>query len=255
MTMLRIAYQPGNTVLHELHPLVKSAWLVAGTVLLFAVHSPWFVLGVLALLLLAFRLARLPLGKVRGTRLILTTALVLAALQVAFVRQGVALVEIGPLTLTSGGIEMAIYVSGRFAGVVLLSYLYVMSTDPNKLAYGLMQAGVPYRYGFALITALRLVPIFEQEGRIVYNAQLARGVRYDTRSLRRFLTLARQFTMPLLVSALGKADTLAVAMEGRCFGKHPTRTFLRTVRTRRSDWIALLVLLVTIAAMVGYSIR
>jgi energy-coupling factor transport system permease protein len=188
-------------------------------------------------------------------RLILTTALVLAVLQIAFVRQGTILAEIGPLALTSGGIEMAVYVAGRFAGVVLLSYLYVMTTDPNRLAYGLMQAGVPYRYGFALITALRLVPIFEQEGRIVYNAQLARGVRYDTRSLRRFLTLARQFTLPLLVSALGKADTLAVAMEGRCFGKHPTRTFLRTVRMKRLDWIALLVLLVTIAATVGYSIH
>jgi energy-coupling factor transport system permease protein len=249
--MLRITYRPGSSALHALHPLVKSAWLVAGTVLLFAVHSPWFVLGVVALLLLAFRLVRLPMAKVRGTRLTLTTALLLAVLQVAFVRRGRVLFEIGPLSLYSGGLEMAGYVAGRFAGVVLLSYLYVMTTDPNRLAYALMQAGVPYRYGFALITALRLVPILEQEGRTVYNAQLARGVRYDTRSLRRFLTLARQFTMPLLVSALGKADTLAVAMEGRCFGKHSTRTYLRTVRMRRADWIALGALLVAIVAATG----
>jgi energy-coupling factor transport system permease protein len=101
-----------------------------------------------------------------------------------------------------------------------------------------MQAGLPYRYGFALITALRLVPTFEQEGQIVYSAQLARGVRYDVRSPRRFLTLARQFVLPLLVSALGKVDALAVSMEGRCFGRYRARTFLREVRATWLDGVA-----------------
>jgi energy-coupling factor transport system permease protein len=114
-----------------------------------------------------------------------------------------------------------------------------------------MRAGLPYRYGFALITALRLVPTFEQEGQVVYNAQLARGVRYDVRSPRRFLTLARQFVLPLLVSALGKVDALAVSMEGRCFGKYPTRTFLREVRATWRDGVAAGVLVMGIAA-IGY---
>jgi energy-coupling factor transport system permease protein len=102
-----------------------------------------------------------------------------------------------------------------------------------------MRAGLPYRYGFALITALRLVPTFEQEGEIVYSAQLARGMRYDVRSPRRFLTLARQFVLPLLISALGKVDALAVSMEGRCFGKYRRRTFLREVRATWLDGVAL----------------
>jgi energy-coupling factor transport system permease protein len=250
--MLRITHQPGSSVFHRLHPVVKGAWLIAGTCLVFVVRSPWFVLGFVALLLLVFRLSGLPLGKVRGTRLILTTALLLATLQVAFVRQGPALVEVGPLRLTQGGIEAAAYIAGRFASVVLLSYLYVLTTDPNELVYGLMQAGVPYRYGFALITALRLVPVFEQEGRIVYNAQLARGVRYDTHSPRRFLTLARQFTMPLLVSALSKVDALAVSMEGRCFGKYSTRTYRTRVQMTWLDWVALGGLLLVVLATVGY---
>jgi energy-coupling factor transport system permease protein len=123
--------------------------------------------------------------------------------------------------------------------VVLLSYLFVLTTEPNDLAYALMCAGLPYRYGFALITALRLVPVFEEEGRIVYNAQLARGVEYDVRSPRRLVVLGRQFFLPLLVSALGKVDTLAVSMEGRCFGRYPTRTFLREVHVSRLDWLAM----------------
>jgi energy-coupling factor transport system permease protein len=233
-----LTYQPGRSVLHGMHPLVKAAWLLAGTVFVFVVHSPWAVLAVLALALFAFPIARLSLGGVRGIRLFVTTVLVLTALQILFVRTGAVLLGLGPLVVTTGGVEGAVYVAGRFLSVVLLSYLFVLTTDPNDLAYGLMQAGVPYRYGFALITALRLVPIFEQEGQIVYRAQLARGVRYDTRSLRRFLTLARQFFLPLLISALGKVDALAVSMEGRCFGKFPSRTFLKEVHFTRRDVLA-----------------
>jgi energy-coupling factor transport system permease protein len=158
---------------------------------------------------------------------------------------------LGPLVITSGGIEAGVYIAGRFLSVILLSYLFVLTTEPNDLAYALMRAGLPYRYGFSLITALRLVPTFEQEGRTVYAAQLARGVRYDVRSPRRFLTLIRQFILPLLVSALGKVDVLAVSMEGRCFGKYPTRTFVRQVKATWRDGVAAGLLVVAVAGLVG----
>jgi energy-coupling factor transporter transmembrane protein EcfT len=50
-----------------------------------------------------------------------------------------------------------------------------------------------------------------------------------------------------LVSALGKVDALAVSMEGRCFGKYPTRTFLREVRATWLDAVAVGVLFVGMA--------
>ena len=224
--------------------------MLFATVILFVVPSPWMVFSSVGLLLLAFSRAGLSLGQVRGARLFITTALLLGALQVLFVRQGVVLTRVGSLIVTADGVEAGAYVAGRFISVVLLSYLFVLTTDPNDLAYALMRAGVPYRYGFALVTALRLVPAFEQEGQIVYNAQLARGVQYDVRSPRRFLTLARQFFMPLLVSALGKVDALAVSMEGRCFGKYATRTFLREIHPTRWDTVAMILLLLGIVATV-----
>ena len=246
----RIAYQPGSSLLHRLHPLVKLLWMLLATLALFSLHSPWTVLAVLGLTVVAFPLCGLRLRGVRGMRLVLTTATLLGVLQLLFVHSGPVLIQLGPLTITQDGLQGAVYVAGRFASVVLLSYLFVLTTDPNDLAYALMRAGLPYRYGFALITALRLVPVFEQEGQIVYNAQLARGVQYDVRSPRRLLALARQFFLPLLVSALGKVDALAVSMEGRCFGKYPTRTFLREVHLARRD-VAALVALALVAALGG----
>jgi len=69
---------------------------------------------------------------------------------------------------------------------------------------------------------------------------------------RRLLLLARQFFMPLLVSALGKVDSLAVSMEGRCFGKYRTRTFLKQVHFTRADAVGVVLLLAAIAATVSY---
>jgi energy-coupling factor transport system permease protein len=238
----RVTYHPGDSLLHYLHPLTKIAWLIGGTAAVFVVRSPWAVAVAVALLLLGFPLAGVRLGRVRGTRLFISTASLLGLLQVLFVHEGAVLLEIGPLAVTSGGVARGVYVAGRFLGVIFLSYLFVLTTEPNDLAYALMRSGLPYRYGFALITALRLVPAFEQEGQIVYNAQLARGVRYDVSSPRRFLTLARQFILPLLISALGKVDALAVSMEGRCFGRYPTRTFLREVQATWRDAVAMGVL-------------
>jgi energy-coupling factor transport system permease protein len=246
--MLKIVYRAGGSILHRLHPLDKGAWLVACTALLFLVRVPGAILGGMALLIAAFPLSGLPLLRLRGIRVLGLTALSLVALQLLFAREGPPLARLGPVRLTWGGLRAGLYVGGRFVSVVLLSYLYVLSTDPNDLAYALMRAGLPYRYGFALITALRLVPTFEQEGQIVYHAQLARGVRYDVRSPRRFLTLARQFFLPLLVSALGKVDALSVSMEGRCFGKYPTRTFLRQVHWTGRDWASMAVLAAVVAA-------
>ena len=248
----RLTYQPGTSFLHRLHPLVKLAWVLFVTVVAFVVPSPWLVLGIVGLTLVLFPWCGLRLGGLRGLRLLAGTALLLALLQVLFQHEGAVLFQLGPLVPTIGGVTAGIYVGGRFLAVVLCSYLFVLTTDPADLAYALMRAGVPYRFGFALVTALRMVAVFEEEGQTVYRAQLARGVQYDVRSPRRLLTLARQFLLPLLISALGKVDGLAVSMEGRCFGKYPTRTFVKVTPLTRFDGFAAGLLLAAAAATVGY---
>ena len=246
----RIAYQPGNSMLHHLHPLVKLAYLLFGTAFVFVVQNPWIISGFLALIVLMFPASRLRLRGMRGTRIFVVTACTLALLQIIFVHDGVVLFDLGVLAPTTGGVEAGVYIAARFLTVVFLSYLFVLTTEPGDLAYALMRIGVPYRFGFALITAIRLVPMFEQEGQTIYNAQIMRGVRYDVRSPRRFLTLGRQFFLPLLVSALSKVDALAASMEGRCFGKYSERSFRRQTRFTRADAFVTAVLVLAIVATV-----
>jgi energy-coupling factor transporter transmembrane protein EcfT len=53
-----------------------------------------------------------------------------------------------------------------------------------------------------------------------------------------------------LVSALGKVDALAVSMEGRCFGKYATRTFLREIQATWRDGVAMGILVVVVVVVV-----
>lgn len=244
-----LRYIPGNSFIHKLHPLLKLFWLVAGSIVVFIVQRWWTVYPFILLIWVALLSARVQVSARRGMRLFLTTSLMLFGFQAFFNQGGETVFMPFNRAVTSEGLETGAYVAGRFLAVILLSYLFILTTEPNDLVYAMMRAGLPYRYGFMLITALRLVPVFEQEGRIVYNAQLVRGVAYDARKPGRVLTLAKQFTMPLLTSALGKVDSLAVSMEGRCFGKYPSRTWLHTVKFERRDMLILIASLVLFISM------
>jgi energy-coupling factor transport system permease protein len=240
----RVQYLEGRSLLHRMHPLIKGAWLIVLSLSVFLVPSPWFILGFLVLLWLGFRSAGASLGQLTGMRLIVPTALFLAGLQMAFVRSGEVALRLWRYPVTVDGIQAGVYVGGRFLSIVLVSYLFVLTTHPGELAHAMMQAGVPYRYGYSLITALRMVPMFQVEADTIHKAQLARGIRLDRGGVPGLVEAARQMLMPLLVSALGKADTLAVSMEGRCFGMYPRRTHLRSAAFHREDILSLVVLAV-----------
>jgi energy-coupling factor transport system permease protein len=242
----RIIYQDGNSFIHFMHPLVKLSWLLFFTVFVFITPHLWMVLGLLFGIVLLIYVSNLKFTNIRGLRLVITTAILLAILQVIFTTQGEILFSFWQIGITELGIRNGLYIAARFVSVVFASYLFVLTTQTNDLAYALIQTGFPYRYGFALVTAIRLVPVFEQEAIIVYEAQLARGVQYNRKNINKFILLAKQFFLPMLVSALSKVDALAVSMEGRCFGKYTNRTFLREVRYSKIDFCSIGILIIVI---------
>ena len=120
------------------------------------------------------------------------------------------------------------------------SYLFIATTDPNLLAVALMQAGLPYRQGFMLITALRFVPLFQYELIQIRRAQMAKGIDLEGLRPRQLAAAVRHLLIPLVLSALGKVDSLAISMEGRAFGLHPQRTYRVQCPVSTADWLTLL---------------
>ena len=225
--MRKLTFQPGNSFYHRLYPLVKLIWLLLLSVLVLIVTQGTLILVLVLLALISLIILCPQIWKVRGFRLVFFTGIFLFIVYILFDKTGAILWDpgIAILQITRNGIDSGLLYGSRFLAIVLMSYLFILTTNPSELAYSLMQAGLPYRYGFMLITALRLAPILEDEGQTIYQAQLVRGVRYDQGGLKRIPLLVQQFMTPLLISALRRADKLVFSMEGRGFGQYPTRTF------------------------------
>ena len=161
-------------------------------------------------------------GFLRSLRFVLVFAGVLLVAQVLSVRTGTPLWP--GAWLTDSGLVQGLGMAMRFLVVLSASYLFVTVTDPDRLAQSLISMGVPYRYGYLLILALRFVPFFQRELRIVREAQSVRGIHVSVRNPAAVVRAVRYTFVPVLVSALSRVDSIAMSMKGRCFGRFPSRT-------------------------------
>lgn len=241
-------FQPGQSIVHRLHPVVKLAWLLWVTVAVFVFDSVALPLGAVGCTVVLLGLAGVAPWRIPGVRIWLTLGAAILVTHAAVVREGDPLV--GPLT--DAGLIAGLRAMGRLLAVIFMSALFVATTEPFSLACALMSIGLPYRWGFALVTALRLAPIFRLEAHHVYRAQLVRGVAYDAVSPRRWWLILRHLCLPLLVSALRTAHSLSLSMEGRAFGLYPKRTYTREVVVSGCDIAAGALLVVSVLVAVCY---
>jgi energy-coupling factor transport system permease protein len=182
---------------------------------------------------------------IRGVRSLIFICLILFLIQALFVKTGRPLAGFEEsflgvnvrFVLTSGGLAAGARISMRLLTIIFSSLIFVITTDPARLAYSLMQAGVPYRYGFMLVLALRFIPVFQSEASTVRRAQVARGLRVDSAGPLGLLRLARYTFTPLLVSALSRVETISSSMDARGFGITGSRTYLRDSDFSILDWI------------------
>ena len=213
----------GDRGLHRASPIANLVLLLVlvSTVL----ASPGLVAkaATFGLILLLLPVSGEPVtGFLRSLRFVLLFAGVLLVVQALSVRTGTALWPRG--WLTDLGLVQGLGMALRFLVVLSASYLFVTVTDPDRLAQSLISIGIPYRYGYLLILALRFVPFFQRELRIVREAQRVRGIHASVRNPAAVVRAVRYTFVPVLVSALSRVDSIAMSMKGRCFGRFPTRT-------------------------------
>ncbi|ADU08980.1 cobalt transport protein [Micromonospora sp. L5] len=220
------------------NPVAKLAAAVVFTLILVATLDP-----VAPAIAIAVELAVLPLFGVRyrvlarrawpllaGAAGILITLVLFAA-----DRSGRVLVEAGPVLVTEGVLVTALGLVLRMLAVALPGIVVFATTDPTDLADALIQnAKTPARFAIGALAAFRMVPLLEQEWRMISMARRARGVdagRNPVAKLRLFASTA--FT--LLVGAIRRGTRLAVAMDARGFDAGPPRTVARPQRFTRAD--------------------
>ncbi|MBN1878456.1 MAG: energy-coupling factor transporter transmembrane protein EcfT [Anaerolineae bacterium] len=221
-------YLPTGSIIHRLDPrarlIVGGLWLIALTV---APHLTGIGVAAMALLI-ALIVARIPLDyALKGLLPPLPFILLLALLQVFFGprNEGTMLWEWGLIHVSQTSLLNGLLLTTRFAALILCISLGSFCISTTQIVQGLesllsplTQLGLPV-HDFVLIiqVALRFLPLLAQEAEYIAKSQAARGAEWGTRGgspLRR----ARQaipLLLPLFLTALHRAENLALAMEAR----------------------------------------
>lgn len=230
-----IDYTPGTTVLHRLNPVAKlalAAGIIAGLLL---ADSHAAILALIGLTLALGAYAGVGSRLVSLLKVLLPLSLLMFALQLAFVRTGAPV--LGPVT--TDGLADASRVSLRLLGCALPLVLMLTVTRLNDLSNACVEVlHVPYRYAFAFTTALRFVPLFGQEMDAIIEAQMARGVEYDTKNPLKKMRLMLPLCIPLLISSVGKTDATALAAEQRGFYLRTRSSAYKRYPLRAMDAVA-----------------
>ena len=220
------------------NPVAKLAAALVFTLILVATLDP-----VAPAVAIAVELAVLPLFGVRYPVLarrawpLLAGAVGILVTLVLFAadRSGPVLVEAGPVLVTQGVLMTALGLVLRMFAVALPGIVVFATTDPTDLADALIQnAKAPARFAIGALAAFRMVPLLEQEWRMISMARRARGVdagRNPVAKLRLFASTA--FT--LLVGAIRRGTRLAVAMDARGFDAGTPRSVARRQRFTGAD--------------------
>ena len=259
-------YFPGTSVIHRLDPRTKLLGVILYIVALFLAKS-WISYGVvLAFLILAISVSKIPPKSiVSGMKPLVVILIFTGVLNLFYSDGGVVLVKIWKLTITSEGLTRAIFMTSRILMLISGTFLLTYTTSPIALTDGLesllgplKKLHVPvHELSMMMCIALRFIPTLIEETDKIMNAQKARGADFENGSIIDRAKALIPVLVPLFISAFRRADELATAMECRCYQGGEGRTKMKLLRYGRNDFFAfggLAALIAVIAVLAGFGL-
>ena len=252
-------YFPGNSFIHRLDPRTKLIALVVYIVALFMAVS-WVSYALMAaFLLLCIKISTIP-GKsfIRGMKPLMMILIFTGVLNLFFTTEGTVLVDFWFVTITTAGLQRAIFMVVRILLLICGTFLLTYTTSPISLTDGLealmnplKKIKVPvHELSMMMCIALRFIPTLIEETDKIMSAQKARGADFESGTLMEKAKAMIPILVPLFISAFRRADELATAMECRCYQGGEGRTKMKLLRYSRLDFRAFFVAAVLLAAIV-----
>ncbi|MBB6063184.1 energy-coupling factor transport system permease protein [Thermosipho japonicus] len=203
-------YVPTDSVIHSLDPRSKivSSFLFIATVL--SVNSLYDYIWLFSLFMVIVKMSKISikiyLRSVKNMWFLIAFATVIQY----FV----------------SGIETAAFIALRLIFVVLFASFLTYTTSPLLIARGLADLlkyfGVKkkYREDFSMIMTIsfRFIPILFDEVDRIIKAQIARGAKFDQPGIRYKVQGIVAIIIPLLISAIRKAEEISIALQARKYG-------------------------------------
>lgn len=138
----------------------------------------------------------------------------------------------------------------RVMVMALAFYILFTTTKPQSLVRILEKIGVPYKYSYGFILALRFISIIADDLIEILAIQRIRGLAYGKNFVSRLKNYLAVF-VPLTISTLTRVDEITISLEVKGFGYSSKRTYLQTESFTILD-IIFIILCISIPITITY---
>ncbi len=240
-------YLDRDTWVHRLDPRTKMVLLIGAFVLAFLFVNPLYGLVVLAIVL-AFGYAAQSLINLKRIRFILFMIGLMTIILWSIFSSGET-----PLFwfVEREALLYGIGVALRIDITIIAGMIFLSTTRNEEIATGLVKLGIPYRFAFAVSTALRLVPTIAATGSTIGQAQRSRGLDLESGNVIQRVRKNAPLLVPVFVSTIRSTNVFSMALESKGFGASKKRTYYLRLAMTRNDAIVLAILALLLAAAIA----
>ena len=255
--------QPEKSLLASFDPRVTlfSCFIIMLSAFSITNYTQLTILAI-ATILLTF-IARISLIKLLSSlHMIIAVFIFSGILNILSVRTGTVLANIATIPITSDGINYSILFATRFSLVIIIGAIVVLTMSQTvltescaRLLSPLKHIGIPTQeISLIMSLAMRFLPTLASEAHAVALAQIARGSSIHDGSFKQRIHAITAIIVPGFASVIRHADTLALALDSRCYTPGAKRTHLHTWRVRIKDISLLVTSLIIVSAIIACKI-
>ncbi|MEE0654187.1 MAG: energy-coupling factor transporter ATPase [Bifidobacterium criceti] len=250
---------PHYSWIASLDPRAKMLGILALMFSAFAMSSwPQLLIGGIATGVIACA-SRIGLRRLLSSvRVFLILFAVTGLLNLAVVHDGTPLAHIGGWAITTGGIHIALLYMLRFAFVIILGAVVLLTTTPTAMSNAFERMLHPLRRWIhvqeiclVLSLSLRFLPTLVTEAVSIRDAQAARGGSIESGTLPQRVRAMCAIVIPVFAGAIRHADNLALALDARCYQEGVRRTLWHPLRMHMRDWVFCICIVATILAIIA----
>ena len=215
----------GESFVHSLDPRCKIVGLFLLLAVPFAAEKPLdFIPAVFCIYAISAASRIRLINLLRAGRPVLFLIAFTAVLNLLWT-PGHEIARLGPIRVTSEGMTLAFCMSLRIYCLVIMAAALMMTTSPMDFASGaerLMSPLAAVKFpvsetAMMMTIALRFIPTLFDESERITKAQISRGADFESGGLVKRARAYIPILAPLFIQVFTRADSLATAMESRCY--------------------------------------
>lgn len=236
-----------RTWLHDMNPALKFILVIVSMLTLAWFFNPWtpflLLIGVILLQLLFSRinwkvwsLFMIPIG-FSALGYLWTTVLF------ASDTSGNVIWAWHGIEVTDQQWHTALSLAFRVFAFSSLSLLFALTTNPVKFVMSLMQQlRLSPKLAYGVMVGYQFLPVVKEEFIQIRHAHRLRGIGQEKYAWQRLLSM-RRILIPLLASAVRRAERSAFAMEARGFTGERRSVYYDPLHIAGRDWLLAIILI------------